>query len=381
MPRSAQLYTKLLDDLRQQVSESFFSGERLPPQRALANMHGVGQSTVHQALSALAREGLVRAQPQVGWIRTGSKVNAGGVGKKRLRALSIGAITRSNVDEVAEDSLGMYSALAGEALRRGHQFTWIPNSRYHHPTPGRGRPELNRIGWTRFDAAVLVDVQDPVTLSDPLLRRRPVISVDYDATAFGISSVCFDDREAGRKSARHLLDLGHRNFAATDESDDPGFPAEMTWLARQQGFEEEIRRQAASILPEWRLLTPRRDSGKFVKPWCQRFAQALRANRPRPTGLFFVPIDSVALIEELFLQGIRVPRDISIITAHLTQPRVANHSLRVTHVHLNLRILMHKVIEAIEELATHKQHQRRPRLCLAPVNLEPGDTTSAPNPG
>src|SRR5579864_931605 len=115
MPRPDQLYQYLLIELRRQVLQSFVPGETLPSQRALADMHGVGQATVHRALSTLVKEGLVEARPRMGWLRSQQK----GARKAKWvseKALRVGIISRRGKNEFAQYEI--YAALEKEAKRR-----------------------------------------------------------------------------------------------------------------------------------------------------------------------------------------------------------------------------------------------------------------------
>src|SRR5689334_7270920 len=135
MARPDLLYQNLLEALRAQFTASFAPGETLPSQRALALMHGVGQATVNRALHTLAREGMVKARPRLGWVRGG--VRAAGVKRGSLR---VGVITRRGKREI--HNYPLYGALEAEAKRRGIELVYATNPREHHPTPGRNRLEI-----------------------------------------------------------------------------------------------------------------------------------------------------------------------------------------------------------------------------------------------
>src|SRR4029077_6523829 len=133
-----------------------------------------------------------------------------------------------------------------------------PNPRTDRTTPARNRIDLRRVPWNDSDLGLLIDSEDSETLSDPMLARRRVLAVDRDATAYGLDSVTFDNAGAGRVAARYLFELGHRRFAITDETSEPGWPSEQTWLARRHGFEAAIGFLGGCIRPEWRLPIPHR---------------------------------------------------------------------------------------------------------------------------
>lgn len=381
MPRPDHLYRKMLDELRRQITSSFSGGETLPSQRVLAYMHGAGQATIHRALGQLSKEGLVEARPRLGWMRVGEKQSA------RTRLKSLGIVTRRNLREVHSKGNPIFEALMAEASRRGLANVLHTNPKQHHPTPGRNRLELSRVAWNSFDVALLVELEDAITLSDPLLRAHPVLSVDLDATVYGHSSVTFDDVAAGRLSARHLYELGHRRFSVVDEVNDPGWPAEATWMVRRQAFEAEVGRLGGVIHPLWRIPTGRhaRNEGlaaATVKRWLEF------PDGRRPTALFAVdPSPLLAVIKEMEAHGLRVPRDLSIMTVQWHDSvNVSAPARRYTRVELDPRDLVRRTFDAAEDvLARFVKAASTPggaeaKLYTAPAVLAEGMTTApAPN--
>ncbi|MCW8128772.1 MAG: substrate-binding domain-containing protein [Planctomycetota bacterium] len=377
MPRPDHLYRKMLDELRRQVTGSFAGGETLPSQRVLAYMHGAGQATIHRALTQLAKEGLVEARPRLGWVRVGERPTA------RSRLKSIGIVTRRNQREVASKGNPLYAGLADEAARRGFATAFHTNPKQHHPTPGRNRVELSRVAWNSFDVALLVELEDAVTLADPLLRAHPVLSVDLDATVYGHSSVTFDDVAAGRLAARHFFELGHRRFSVVDEVNQAGWPAEATWMVRRQAFEAEVGRLGGAIHPLWRIPNGRhgRNEGQAaaaVKRWMD-FPAA-----QRPTALFAVDLGPVpAVIQELEARGLRVPRDLSIMTVQWNDSVAAPApNRRFTRVELDPHDLVRRALDAAEDVLARSAKAApvpEAKLYTAPVVLAEGVTT-APAP-
>jgi DNA-binding LacI/PurR family transcriptional regulator len=377
MARPDLLYQHLLDALRQQFIASFSPGEPLPSQRALALMHGVGQATVNRALHTLAREGMVKARPRLGWVRSAAR---GATAKRRhSEKLRVGIITRRGRNEVANYTI--YEALEAEAKRRGIEVVYAANPRVHHPTPGRNRIELSQVAWNSFDVGLLVEVEDAQTLSSPLMKRRPVVAVDLDATEFGIESVTFDDYGAGRLAARHLFELGHRRFAITDEINDPGWPAEITWLARRHGFEAEAGRMGGCIWPQWRIPGARSRRSLRMSDMTQGVTASWAAMPPdqRPTALFAVDQSILeTLIPDLARKGIRVPRDLSVMIVDWSEPVMTQHGLQYTCIQVDLAALVRRALDVALELTLRKTSREiSPKLHTAPVLLRPGDTTTA----
>ncbi len=295
MARPANLRQQLLEALRRQILQGYRPGERISGQRNLAAIHGVGQATVHRALTTLAEEGLIEARPQEGWYRTPltTRQRSGSMRspkKKNQKLKRIGIITRRGETEWRSTQLMM--ALNNAAEKRGLEVVMCTNPRRSHPTPARNRLDLERIPWNRFDVGLLAEVEDWVTLQDPILKRHPVLAVDRDTTAFGLPCVTFNDREVGATVARLFWDQGHRRFALTDELCDEGWPVEASWLARRQGFEEEIGRRGGAIRVDWRVPGGRhrnlsRGKGKGLinqQRVAERWAQA--ESWDRPTAIF-----------------------------------------------------------------------------------------------
>jgi DNA-binding LacI/PurR family transcriptional regulator len=79
------------------------------------------------------------------------------------------------------------------------------------PRAGRGGPEL---GAATMDAAILLGCSLDVVASIETLRRRriPVVAVEADHFE-GVVPIDLDNRQASRRGAEHLRELGHRRVA------------------------------------------------------------------------------------------------------------------------------------------------------------------------
>ncbi|GMV82585.1 MAG: hypothetical protein AMXMBFR7_37690 [Planctomycetota bacterium] len=394
MPRSNVILEKLAAELRRQISAGYRPGEALPAQRALGAMHGVGQATVHRALSLLAQEGLIEARARSGWFRAGTGRPERSARRKLKR---VGLITRRSEQEWRRKQMRLYQTLHEEAQRRGLTVVMHTNPRLHHPTPARNRLELSRVPWNEFDVALLVELEDAVTLSDPLLKRHPILAVDQDARLFGLPSVTFDEEAIGRLAARHLLDLGHRRFAVSDEINRDGWPAEASWLGRRHSFEFTVGRYGGMIRPEWRLPALRHGRGETAQEASARVAKVWHQTPPeqRPTALFaFDTVGLSHLLDALIRYGWSIPRDLSVVTATWNEPPAlasragrtavepADRFNRYTTVYLDLPALGRRVFDAAEDL--HRAAPlfdlaaALPPLVVSPALLVPGESTAAP---
>jgi hypothetical protein len=385
-------FQNLLNDLRRQVSLSFAPGQILPPKRELAQNHGVSPSTVQRALAVLVNEGSVIARPRIGWVRTDRSGGAAQAG--RPAALRVGIMTPRARDEWPDHD--MYPALIQEIERRGMTVVEVPHrfEGRQRSTPNRRRIELARVPWNIFDVGLLVDGEDTIAGGAAILRGRPILSVDLDATPHGIDSVAFPDAQAGAMAARHLMQMGHRFFALTDENNAVGFAWDPAWTRRRHGFEAAAG-EAGGVIARQRLGITRHGGNlrketffeqelpAVVKSW----ATAPRSTRP--TALFLLDPNMLKpIVDELTKYDLRVPRDMSIITVTWNQ-RVYGGAepvldgIRYTAIDFDLSTLIHTVGAAVEEIAAGRalrngKASTDAKLFTASATLLPGNSTAAP---
>ena len=378
MPRPNQLFQNLVAQLRQHVIDSFSMGERIPSTRALAAMYGVGTMTAHRALQQLTAERIIKQRASAGWVRSAPRgAVSAPTAQQRLRVGIISALTRT---EWLKNEF--CTRLTAEAARRGIAIVLSPNPHTDRSTPARSRVDLVRVPWNTFDVTLLVDVEDSVTLSDPRLRRKPVLVADRDATIYGLNSVTFDNAGAGRAAAQHLYDLGHRRFAVTDEVSDPGWPSEQTWLARRHGFEAMAGYLGGCIRPEWRLLIPHKglQSYRFahLRETIEHWAAQPRKRRPSAVFSFdesFIPV----IATELARRNVNVPRDVSIVTISGRMNSTPKSGQEYTLVWMDGNALTRRIFDAATELAAAPAASKSeaPKLYRTPVLLVPGRSSAA----
>lgn len=378
MARPNELFQTLRGELGRHLIASFQPGERLPSTRALSAMYGVGTMTVHRVLRSLVSDNIVCAKGSQGWMRTPLKR------RKTLRRthVRIGLISPLTRAEWSENRF--YKMMASEARRRKIELIEIPNPRADRATPERNRIDLRRVPWNDFDLALLIDIEDSATLSNPILAGRRVLAVDRDATPYGLDSVTFDNVGAGRIAARYLFELGHRRFAITDETSEPGWPSEQTWLARRHGFESAIGFLGGCIRPEWRLAIPHRGFQAYhfhalratIAGW-----SALPAKR-RPTAVFCFDENFAGIVRnELAKHHLAVPHDFSILgVGGRSAGKVPKSGQPNSFVWMEFTTLARRTFDAAEELAAERTPRkfRAAKLYTTPVVLIPGASTREP---
>jgi DNA-binding LacI/PurR family transcriptional regulator/DNA-binding transcriptional regulator YhcF (GntR family) len=392
MSQAQPRFQELLSRLRSYITATFRPGERLPSKRALAAMHDVSPTTIERACYVLRREGTVAAKARLGYSRAGSPAIRVARRKKKL---AFALMSRRSTDEW--ESCEIYPALLEEAKKRQIEMRPLANPHYLRMTLERNRLDLTRVPWNSFDVALLVEAEEMVRTRDPALYSHRVLAVDQDATEYGLDSVAFANAQAGALAARHLHSFGHLRFAVTDEVNAAGYPADPSCLSRRHGFETVLAEIGGMLLPQWRIPITRRSYPAWIAPpGCGLSTDVVKATvatwmsappGQRPTALFAitpVPLLQGGLIEELSRNGIRVPRDFSIVSITWNGSFFGGGApvvdgLPITCVDFDLSALVKRTFDAAIELAHEKARppSRSPRLTLAPVRLIPGQSIAA----
>jgi len=131
-----------------------------------------------------------------------------------------------------------------------------------------------------------------------------IIAPDFE-TDFGVK-LCADNREAGRKAAKHLLKLGHRRIAYFGGPRD-AFDAR----ARLDGIEEALAEQGLQLSPEevgfGEGFTPEASTG-YAKRWLSL------PEASRPTGVILGNDEMAMQFMRIVMdRGYGVPQDVSVV--------------------------------------------------------------------
>ncbi|MBE7464679.1 MAG: substrate-binding domain-containing protein [Planctomycetes bacterium] len=372
------MFKELLRQLHRQVQEAFAPGERLPSTRELAAAHGVARMTIQNALRELSRQGMVRAVSGVGWFRAGQGAVPESPAKLRIGMLS--KLSRADWNSTA-----LIQELLQEGRRRGMTLVECPNPHSRLTTPGRHRIRLAEIPWNTFDIGFLVEAAETIAADAEKLLAHRLLVVDQDATAAGLDSVVFDDFEVGAIAARHLYEWGHRRFAVLEEFNLPGNACDPNWADRRFGFERTVGQLGGTIRTPWRLPYPRMQGSTrrlfadFLVPAVAQWAASPLEQRPTA---FFATYEAVIapLMEQLARHGLRVPRDMSIVTAWWGNEKLVVNGIPMASVNLRLENLVKRSFDLAEELHSERfsPAMRQPRRVCAPILFIPGESTRPP---
>jgi LacI family transcriptional regulator len=202
---------------------------------------------------------------------------------------------------------------------------------------------------------ILITPTEAITERLTDLRRRgtPVVLLDRKAVGRDQCSVSVDDRKGGDIAVTHLLDSGHRRIAFI------GGPLSFAQVAdRLKGAKAAVQRARLDTAAMTVEVTPALN----VAAGRAAVSNLLTlAKRKQPTALFCAN-DLLALgaLQQLALQGIRVPQDIAIVgyddidfassaMVPLSSVRQPRHQLGRTAANL--------LIEEADEARGHKHRQ------------------------
>jgi len=369
-------------ELRQHILNCYRHGDRLVSKRELSSMYGVGATTVHRALQALYQEGLINSRARVGWYCATNKPKA----RAGKQPLTLGILTRRQVKEI--QTYELYSGILAGARARNWEVVLGPHPKDRR-TPNRARVDAAQLPWSKVDVALLIEAEDVLITGDSmLLQGRKLLAVDYDATRFGIDSVVQSDGEMGEFAARHLLQLEHRRFAVVEEVCDPGFGWNPNWTLRRQAFEATVGAYGGTLLPDWRVLSPRsgilHDSRSLMLDTAEKWT-SLPPNQ-RPTAIFGPPGPLNRLARELAKRGWKIPGGLSLISmawdGHFwgrKEPVI--FGMRCTSINSDLTGLVQRTLDWAWEIHQRVSEKTRvePRQIKAPFSLLPGKTTIPPD--
>ncbi|WP_119069117.1 LacI family DNA-binding transcriptional regulator [Rubrobacter indicoceani] len=207
-----------------------------------------------------------------------------------------------------------------------------------------GGPAGGREAGAVSGAAVDGFIAYCIARDDPLLqlivgRGLPMVLVDNPVSG-GAPSVGVDDEGGARSAARHLLDLGHRDFGVVsfEFNREPsgglaGVERQLdathaNTVARLTGYRKEIASSGLDWgdVPVYECLENTPEQGKQA-------ARTLLRRRPHPTAVLALS-DQLAfgVMEVIREVGLRIPEDISVV-GYDDVPEAARSNPPLTTVH------------------------------------------------
>ena len=156
---------------------------------------------------------------------------------------------------------------------------------------------------------------DGVLLLEPTLEQdfitemagldAPIAIINGDGSRYGVDSVRNDDRDVGRRVARHLLDLGHRQICFV-----AGSANHASTRDRRLGFTEELAKAGIDLLPDQVFEGDYGRSQWSGHEGCMRLMQRYQATTALFCGNDTMAVGALQAASEL---GLQVPHDLSIV--------------------------------------------------------------------
>lgn len=330
--------------LRSRVLRGTYEG-RMPGERQLAKELGVAVSTIELALTQLEAVGLVQRK-----LRAGTFVVPKEEREKTyapmtvvLSALPESAATVTGGFGQAVQAHGLEMVLlmhSGKDLDKGVEDVLL-----------RLR-NMTCVGACFFDFPM--DSAHALRLA---AASGPVVLADWQTPDLILPTITYDDHEAGRMAAAHLLKLGHRRILLVDPlAPDPAR------IARRNGVAELVQ-QSGGVYRE--RIAPNFTWGE---PPC---VAALQEDRPTAviSSEFGAAISMARAATSL---GLRIPHDLSIVCIGNTSARDANEDF--TFVRFDEPALGAAALELVLESAPSEEPRRR----FVPVHFRDKGSTAPP---
>jgi DNA-binding LacI/PurR family transcriptional regulator len=277
---------------------------RLPPERVLAARYQVSRPTIAAALRLLEEQGRVLRLVGQGTFTTPDE----GIWWRPYAGKAV-AVNFAQANYILADPFcaAVLCGVAHILMQRGIGLLLQTRDwRYaRQAAPAAYFEAPNILGILLFGPP------PPDVLAALKQLDRPLLALDYDATATGLSSFCLDDSGAGAVLARRLFKLGHRRIAAIFES--PQKPVERqdpAWGERRRGFLGECQRLGLS--PPQEVLLDNRGPSAAAS---QAIARLLRQPESQRPTAFFAPDRRFAqeLLARAAEAGLEVPRDLTVV--------------------------------------------------------------------
>lgn len=351
MAGKPERHLRILRILRNRVVRGMYSG-RMPGGRALAEEFGVDPKTVFLALAKLEAVGLVCHTEKRGTFAVSPDERLG-----RSPLVFVRLVHVPPFDEKGKTDLwaavivyGLQKAAAKHNVRLMLEY---PDSLDTVIEEIVRDSKVSGCVGTCF-VGIPMALRHTVRLAD---ASGPVIIAEGHTEESAIPSVMFDQLDAGRMAAEHLVKLGHRRVAFVSRE-----PATPNLRARLRGAEEYLRGVGLSLSAK-----PKVRDEDFAA--MEDFLQA----PDRPSAVILDRARSAEVLVGLAARhGVRVPEDLSVISFGEIR---AFRRPEFTLVASDYMALGERVVEMLFD----ENIMASPRLVLLPVKLVDCGTTAPPS--
>jgi GntR family transcriptional regulator, arabinose operon transcriptional repressor len=280
--------------LREQIRSGRLGvGERLGPERDLAEQFKISRGTVRQALKLLEKERLIVSQQGRGTFVSTPAFSA--ETETQTPMLGVLVYEKEYYFGAVLQPASRHSSTRGYMLTTGSNETEEAESQHIEAFLRWGirgvimAPHPAGFSIKAYDR--LIEKKVPVVLLDTLLADR---EEDF---------VSVDNRKGTILAVRHLVELGHKRIAYIGHCDSPDLPCRPD---RRGGFLDACKNHGLSLPEEWCIETSYNDSAARI--------QGILKSENRPTA-FVTYSDhwAITVIKAAREMGLKVPTDLSVV--------------------------------------------------------------------
>jgi len=296
-PGAPAPYQQIREILRKEILDKMSVGDRIPPERELAERFSANRATVSRALASLVSEGLLVRRAARGTFV------AGGRSTTHARTRTVGMV----VPEIEGPfPTGVVRSAARELRNHGYKPVLFDSDNSAATEVG----ELERLMEEGLEGALVIPValRDNLPVFDRLVRLGyPLVFLDHKPVDIEADYVASDHFWGAYEATRLLIERGHKRIAHFTYVE-PGLHTSIQ--DRRRGYEQALVDHGIDVDPE--LITPpiifskHRYEYKHVLFYLRQLKQPI-------TAVFalndFFAISTITAAREL---GLRIPEDLEL---------------------------------------------------------------------
>jgi DNA-binding LacI/PurR family transcriptional regulator len=287
---SGRLPAEIGGRIRESIDSGRFpAGKLLPGLRFLSRKHKVALVTMQRAMTQLAAEGLVVAEP-----RRGYRVRSRAADPDQGCPLAYVADLRESPEQWKPLHQELLSAFQGAAARRGWTLLGVGSQ-------GRDRETVMHQLVAVRASGMIIDAVDADIVRAIGEAGLPAVAVDAWEHDLPIDSVVQDSHQGGERAAAHLAGRGHGRIA---------WFGPTAWSAHSRA---RLGGMLAGLLGSGRRLDPGLilDAPRDDSAWQ---ARELLSPADRPTGIVSLYLETaMQLVRTARELGLRVGKDFDLV--------------------------------------------------------------------
>lgn len=281
---------------------SFPPGSPLPPIRKLAEMLSASPTTVHKAVGMLRADGIIASRPGVGLY---IKPTVAGRTGRRLGFVAHYREPKEGENHIIHRSYLRSIVDSFRAAASAHGY----ETEYFRLTAERGLKLAEYLRGMNFAGIASLEVNGVRLLSDIRGLNLPLVSMDFNASEYGIPSITFDNAWGAFKVTQALIELGHRRIM--------GIGCHPWWVDDIKGFDpvDRERHDGYRLAMMNAGLEPELTDVNLAPGELEKQLAGIIESKPSCRALVcYQPYSAQRISQTLVSMGVSVPEDFSMVT-------------------------------------------------------------------